>query len=1061
MPATAGAHVTGAADIPGACRALMDALDDGFCVIEVIVDADGTAVDYRFLQANAAFEAQTGLAGAVGRRMRELAPAHDAQGFEVYGRVARTGIAERFEQRADALDRCYEVHAFPVGGPGQRRVGILFRDAEQRRIAGTAARGSEVRYQSLFERMQDGFCICEQVSSDPVDFRYLVANPAFERHAGQAPAGRTMRELVPGVEESIMSTYARVAETGRPESFTTYVRVLDRWFEIEADAADRPGRIAVTFRDVTARERAQAALRASEDRKTFLLALGDALRAVSGTDALIEVAARRLGERLGASRVLFAEFDEDRGVAHVFSGWSVSGAAPFPTSMRLAGYEGAVLDDLRAGRVVRVDDTADPALARPDLAAIARVGVGALLSIPLQVAGRLAVNLSVHQFDARAWTDDDVAIAQDVAERVWAEVVRARAQAAMRESDARRLAMADAAPALVWETDARGATYVNRHYLEFFGVDFDAVAGMGWAKFVHPDDLDAYSRAYLLAFRERRPLEYDVRLLRADGGYRWTRVTGQPLGEDRFVGLCIDITDVRDAAEQLAAERERHVFLLELGDALREAPDADALVERALRMLHDHLGLDRCYVGVYGLEDDRADFPYQVARAGLPRLPEGIRLSDFPEAFKVALERTLVIDDAAQDPALSELDRRSIAGLGFGALVAATLRRGPGRPLWAIVAVSSTPRAWTHTEVALLEEATERTWLAMERARTQSALGESEERLRIGAEVAHFAMWDWNVATGQVTWSDEHFRMQGYAVGEVVPSYAAWAARVHPDDLAATEAALAHARDTRTEFAREFRSLHPDGSVHWLSARGRFFFDEAGEPVRMIGAMLDTTERRQWEDRQQVLVAELQHRTRNIMGVVRAMFERTRRDSPDMATLHAKYGDRLNALARVQGLLSRLDEGDRITFDELIQAELSAMGAVDAQGQGARVALSGPRGVRMRSSTVQTFALALHELATNAAKYGALAQPDGRLDVRWRVEPAPGSPRLCIEWIESGVEMPPAGATPRGGGYGRELIERALPYQLDARTHYELGPDGVRCTIEVPVPERRLGARTP
>lgn len=960
-------------DVSETYRALVGAIDEGFCVIEVIVDEGGRPVDYRFLEINPAFVAQTGLQDAVGRRMRELAPAHEEHWFEIYGRIARTGVAERFEHRADALGRWYEVHAFPVGEPGRRLVGIVFRDVKASRIAQAAALESEVRYRALFERMQDGFCICEQVSDDPVDFRYLVANPAFERHAGLLPRGRTVRELVPGVEESIMSTYARVAATGEPESFKTRVQALDRWFDIRVDPAGRRGRIAVTFRDVSQRERALAALRASEERKTFLLELGDVLRAASGPDALIEVAARRLGERLGASRVLFAEFDEAAGVAHVFSGWSVDGAAPFPTSMRLADYEGPVLDDLRAGHVVRVDDTADPALARPDLAAIAQVGVGALLSIPLRVAGRLTVNISVHQFAARAWSDDDVAVTHDVAERVWAEVVRARAQAAVRESDMRRLAMADAAPALVWETDVRGATDVNRHYLDFLGVGFEDVAGMGWTRFVHPDDVDAYSRAYEQAFERREPLEHEFRLLRADGRYRWMRTTGRPLGEDRYVGVSLDVTELREVAGRLAAERERQAFLLELGDALRVEPTADALVECALRMLQSRLGLDRCYVGLYRLEDDSAAFPHQVARPGLPPLPGGIRLSDFPQAFKVALERTLVIEDVAHDPGLSELDRHSIAALGFGALVAATLRRGAGRPLWAIVAVSARPRPWSPSEIALIEEVTERTWLAMERARTEAALTESEQRLRLGAEVARFALWDWSLRTGEVAWSDEHFRMQGYRVGEVTPSYAAWAARVHPDDLAETEAALVHARDTHTEFVREFRSLHPDGSVHWLSARGRFFYDDAGGPVRMIGAMLETTERRQWEDRQQVLVSELQHRTRNIMGVVRAMFERTRRDSPDMATLGAKYADRLAALARVQNLLSKLDEGDRITFDELIRTELSAMGAVDATGQGAQVSLDGPDGVRMRSSTVQTVALALHELATNANKYGALA----------------------------------------------------------------------------------------
>lgn len=325
-------------------------------------------------------------------------------------------------------------------------------------------------------------------------------------------------------------------------------------------------------------------------------------------------------------------------------------------------------------------------------------------------------------------------------------------------------------------------------------------------------------------------------------------------------------------------------------------------------------------------------------------------------------------------------------------------------------------------------------------------LANSEERLRSAAEIARFALWDWNVQSGDMTWSDEHFRMQGYEVGEVRPSYEAWIARVHPDDRDDTQAAIAIARDTRTEYVHEFRTLHPDGSVHWLSARGRFFYD-GGHPVRMIGAMLDTTERREWEERQKVLVAELQHRTRNLMGVVRSMADATARSSVDFPDFRASYRDRMAALARVQGLLSRLNEHDRVTFDELITTELTAMGAGSD-----RVKVEGPTGVRLRSSTVQILAIAIHELATNASKYGALVQPSGQLQVRWTFEPAGTSdkPWLHIDWRETGLTMPPADA-PRGTGQGRELIEKALPYQLGAKTSYSFEPDGVHCTISIPV----------
>jgi two-component sensor histidine kinase len=104
------------------------------------------------------------------------------------------------------------------------------------------------------------------------------------------------------------------------------------------------------------------------------------------------------------------------------------------------------------------------------------------------------------------------------------------------------------------------------------------------------------------------------------------------------------------------------------------------------------------------------------------------------------------------------------------------------------------------------------------------------------------------------------------------------------------------------------------------------------------------------------------------------------------------------------------------------------------------------------SRAVQTFALALHELATNATKYGAWASTEGHLDVSWALAGEAEGRWLTVEWKESGVRtMPNPNDAPRGGGYGRELIERALPYQLGARTQYRLEADGVRCSIELPV----------
>jgi len=339
--------------------------------------------------------------------------------------------------------------------------------------------------------------------------------------------------------------------------------------------------------------------------------------------------------------------------------------------------------------------------------------------------------------------------------------------------------------------------------------------------------------------------------------------------------------------------------------------------------------------------------------------------------------------------------------------------------------------------------------------KAQFRLSESEERLRSAIEVGRLATWDWNMTTGEVAWSDEHYRIEGYLPGEVVPSYEAWIARVHPEDRDAAEAAVRQSMLTGGEYAREVRFLHPDGGVHWANARGRFFYDAAGRPVRMVGSMIDTTLRREFEDAQRVLVAELQHRTRNLIAVVRAISDRTLRECGDMTQFATVFSERLGALARVQGLLSRLKEGQRVTFDELLRMELAAH--LDAQ-DGTRFELSGPDGVTLRSSSVQPLALAIHELITNAVKYGALRDPAGCLRIGWRVEHEEGRPWLHVDWRETGVVRQIAADMPPSGGAGRELIERALPYQFGARTTYELTDGGVHCTIAMPISRRETSS---
>ena len=201
---------------------------------------------------------------------------------------------------------------------------------------------------------------------------------------------------------------------------------------------------------------------------------------------------------------------------------------------------------------------------------------------------------------------------------------------------------------------------------------------------------------------------------------------------------------------------------------------------------------------------------------------------------------------------------------------------------------------------------------------------------------------------------------------------------------------------------------------------------------------------REAERHQEVLVAELQHRTRNLLGVVRSMSGQLARASRSVDELQRGLDQRLAALGRVQTLLSRGDE--MIDLAELIRMELAAH---NADPNDVRVDVAGPQ-LSLPSRAAQPAALAIHELATNATKHGALSQRGGRLAVTWRIGGTRHRPASEVEWRETGVRLPEDVAA-RPSGFGRRLLEKALPYDLGTRTSFGFTDDGIRCRFDLPL----------
>jgi PAS domain S-box-containing protein len=335
-------------------------------------------------------------------------------------------------------------------------------------------------------------------------------------------------------------------------------------------------------------------------------------------------------------------------------------------------------------------------------------------------------------------------------------------------------------------------------------------------------------------------------------------------------------------------------------------------------------------------------------------------------------------------------------------------------------------------------------WAAME------ALQQSELRFRTLVEGMPQLVWR-AIGAGQWTWCSPQWT--AFTGQRSKASHGrGWLQMVHPDDRDTARRTWSQAQEAGI-LEMEVRILE--------AAENRYRqFRTRALPVRVDGVIVEwlgtsTNVDDIWQLRQQqtVLVAELQHRTRNLMAIVRSIATRTMKDVDSLDEFWACFDDRLRALARVQALLSQREGGLRVPFDVLLREELSAHVTLDTAG-GKQVSLEGSPGISLKSSTVQTLALAIHELATNAVKYGALSQPTAHLHVSWGVKQSAEDEgqKLWVDWRESGVNISTAKGHPPGSGYGRELIEKALPYQLGASTKYLMESDGVHCKIEIVIP---------
>ncbi len=316
---------------------------------------------------------------------------------------------------------------------------------------------------------------------------------------------------------------------------------------------------------------------------------------------------------------------------------------------------------------------------------------------------------------------------------------------------------------------------------------------------------------------------------------------------------------------------------------------------------------------------------------------------------------------------------------------------------------------------------------------------QSEQRRSLALAAGNLGSWDWDLANGKVVWDDGQHAIYGVIPGQFVPTPEHFKVLILPEDWEQLQVGMHDLLERGEPHQAEFRIRRPNGEIRWCSSTAAATQDGAGKVMRISGVTMDITERKEAEERQAMLAREVDHRAKNAMAIVQSIVRLTKAES--ISSYISVIEGRIKALSRAHALLSN-SRWQGADLDTLAHEELAPFRSSHAD----RLSIHGPK-VTLEPTKAQTLALALHELATNAAKYGALSSATGRLALWWEVQ----ADVLTIHWHETAG---PSTRAPATTGFGTQIITGSIERQLGGKTQFEWLPSGLRCTLTIPRGER-------
>ncbi|UUR07605.1 PAS domain S-box protein [Sphingomonas glaciei] len=639
---------------------------------------------------------------------------------------------------------------------------------------------------------------------------------------------------------------------------------------------------------------------------------------------------------------------------------------------------------------------------------------------------------------------------------------------------------------------------------------------------------------------------------------------GCPAG---VLAIVIETTTQVLAERALQARAERLGLFDRLSHAINDLAAPDDIMAVTARLLGEHM--DASVVAYADMEVDQDAFAIRGdwSAAGAQSIVGSYSLDSFGDTAARAMRggQPLVIRDVRGE--LGQEEGASFLGIGIQATICMPYVRA-GK-LAAMMAVhQNVPRDWTDDELALVAEATERSWAHIVRVRSEAILRESEDRFRNIADHTPVMLWVTD-ETGYCTYLNRiwyEFTGQTDGQGEGF----GWLSAVHEDDRPMAERAFLNANALQQGYEVDFRVRRADGTYRWCIDAAAPRFDGSGNYMGYVGSVIDVEERResvervrrseeqlravidqmpvgvaiarvpsgeiflynqaleemlghsslsegaetydryggidaegrplpaeryalyratklgetvtneeiryrradgrivtllaqatpildddgkagiaivalqditgrkQAEAHQQLLINELSHRAKNLLAIIQSIAQQSFRGEDPVPAQLLRFEGRLGALSAAHGILTQ-EKWEAIPLRRLICDTFTAVRSDDE-----RLVMDGPDLV-LPPKVAVSLAMAVHELATNALKYGSLSQDDGTVSIRWWTD----DDRLRLEWKEHGG--PPV-AQPTTRGFGTRMIERGLAAELGGTVRILYEPDGVRCEVDAPMP---------